>query len=98
MRRTKAVKAADSITERLALRPLALATNGKPANGLFSLPGGVVELSTQIVPSAPEGDLREPVTVSGDDGSVAAALVETTVEHPPTVEATIDGCGIKATA
>ncbi len=38
------------------------------------------------------------MTVSGDDGSTAAAVVVTTVEHPPTLAATISACTVTATA
>ena len=38
------------------------------------------------------------MTVTGNDGSAAGAVVETTVEHPPTIAATIDGCRVSADA
>src|SRR5262249_31986751 len=61
-------------------------------------PGASAEVDTRILESAPEGDLRIPVTVQGDDGSTAGALVEASVEHPPTVAASISGCSVQATA
>ena len=48
--------------------------------------------------SAPEGDQRIPVTVQGDDGSTAGALVDSSVEHPPTLAASVDACAVQATA
>ena len=68
-----------------------------PPSGTLA-PGAVTELDTRILPAAPEGDVRVPVTITGDDGSAAAALVVSTVEHPPTLAATITGCVVKATA
>jgi hypothetical protein len=61
-------------------------------------PGAATELDTRILDSAPEGDLSIPVTVQGDDGSAAGALVEASIEHPPTLAASITGCSVQATA
>lgn len=44
----------------------------------------------------PEGDVRASVRVTGDDGSVAMTAVAGTVEHPPDLGATADGCRVTA--
>lgn len=43
---------------------------------------------------APEGEVRALVTVAGDDGSAAATTVEGTVERPPDLTASADGCRV----
>lgn len=44
----------------------------------------------------PEGEVRASVIVSGEDGSAAAAVVEGTVERPPDLGASADGCRVTA--
>ena len=69
----------------------------RPTSGRLAA-GAVVEIVTQVTATAPEGDLRSTVTAIGDDGSATGAVVETTVEHPPTLAASIEGCSVTATA
>ncbi|MGH9178955.1 MAG: hypothetical protein ACRD0N_10430, partial [Acidimicrobiales bacterium] len=45
---------------------------------------------------APEGEVRASVRVSGDDGSAAAVRVGGTVERPPDLGASADGCTVTA--
>ena len=45
---------------------------------------------------APEGEVRASVRVSGDDGSAAAVSVGGTVERPPDLGASADGCTVTA--
>ncbi|MGH9281676.1 MAG: hypothetical protein ACRD0S_01935, partial [Acidimicrobiales bacterium] len=47
---------------------------------------------------APEGEVRASVRVSGDDGSAAAVTLGGTVERPPDLGATADGCRVTAVA
>ncbi|HZN15767.1 MAG TPA: hypothetical protein VFB78_15975 [Acidimicrobiales bacterium] len=54
-------------------------------------------LTTRVLTSSPEGRLRTTVTVTGDDGSAAAAAYQTTVERPPDLAASVDGCTVTAT-
>jgi hypothetical protein len=68
-----------------------------PAAGRL-VPGEVVELATVVQTAAPEGQLRTSVTITGNDGSAAGAVVETTVEHAPTIAATIEGCRVNVDA
>jgi hypothetical protein len=58
--------------------------------------GDTVVLTTRVQPSSPEGALRATVTVSGDDGSAAAAVYETTIERPPDLATTTEGCVVRA--
>jgi len=46
--------------------------------------------------SPPEGDVRASVRVTGDDGSATMAAVAGTVEHPPDLGATAEGCRVTA--
>ena len=46
--------------------------------------------------SPPEGELRTVVRVEGDDGSAAAVALTGTVEHPPDLGASADGCRVSA--
>ncbi len=46
--------------------------------------------------SPPEGDVLASVRVTGDDGSAAMTAVAGTVEHPPDLGATADGCRVTA--
>lgn len=53
-------------------------------------------LRVRSLGTAPEGEVRAAVRVSGDDGSAAAAVLSGTVEHPPELGATADGCRVTA--
>jgi hypothetical protein len=46
--------------------------------------------------SPPEGEIRTVVRVEGDDGSAAAVALTGTVEHPPDLGASADGCRVSA--
>ncbi|MGI8683897.1 MAG: hypothetical protein ACR2MO_02135 [Acidimicrobiales bacterium] len=63
-------------------------------------PSGRLEAGAQQVlvlrGSPPEGDVRASVRVTGDDGSATMAAVAGTVEHPPDLGATADGCRVTA--
>lgn len=59
-------------------------------------PGGMQSL--RLRGSPPEGEVRASLKVSGDDGSAAAAALAGTVERPPDLGASADGCRVTATA
>jgi hypothetical protein len=61
-------------------------------------PGQTAHITTTVLPTAPEGTQAVTLTITGDDGSAAALRVEATVNHPPQVGATVDGCTVTATA
>ena len=44
----------------------------------------------------PEGEVRTAVRVAGDDGSAAATTLSGTVEHPPDLGASAEGCLVTA--
>lgn len=68
-----------------------------PASG--KLDGGrSARLTVRLNRSAPEGELRVDVGITGDDGSATVVHLDDTVEHPPTVAATVDGCHVSASA
>jgi hypothetical protein len=60
-------------------------------------PGASAMLRPRVLRGSPEGALRSLITVSGDDGSAAAAMYTTTVEQPPDLAADVDGCVVNAT-
>jgi hypothetical protein len=64
-----------------------------PAEGQLG-PGTTQVL--QLDGDAPEGEVRASVRVSGDDGSAAAVQVGGTVERPPDLGASADGCTVTA--
>lgn len=68
----------------------------RPAEGVLD-PGASVSLTPRVRANAPEGALRSLITVSGDDGSAAAAVYTTSVERPPDLAAAIDKCAVTAT-
>jgi hypothetical protein len=68
-----------------------------PASGRLA-PGQTAHITTTVLPTAPEGPQAVTLTITGDDGSAAALRVEATVNHPPQVGATLDGCTVTATA
>jgi hypothetical protein len=68
----------------------------RPADGRLDA-GQTALLITRIQKSSPEGALRTTVTVTGDDGSAAAAVYETTIERPPDLATLANGCVVSAT-
>jgi hypothetical protein len=66
-----------------------------PAEGRLDA-GASSTLSLRISSTAPEGDLRAALQISGQDGSATVVRVETDVEHPPDVAATVDACTVSA--
>ncbi len=68
----------------------------RPAAGKLEA-GQTFSLLTRVLPSSPEGSLRTTVTVTGGDGSAAAAIYETTIERPPDLATSIAGCSVTAT-
>jgi hypothetical protein len=68
-----------------------------PAGGRLAT-GGTATATARVASTSPEGPVQATVTVSADDGSAAATTYATTVERPPDVAASIDGCSVTATA
>jgi hypothetical protein len=66
-----------------------------PSSGTLT-PRHVSEIQVTLGDGAPEGDLRTDLEVSGDDGSTLLVRVRGSVEHPPTIAATADGCTVTA--
>lgn len=66
-----------------------------PADGRLP-PGGTSTLQLAISPDAPEGELKASVRITGVDGSVGVVRVASTVERPPDVAASVDGCVVVA--
>lgn len=54
--------------------------------------------SLRLRGSPPEGEVRASLKVSGDDGSAVAATLSGTVERPPDLGASADGCRVTAAA
>jgi hypothetical protein len=67
----------------------------RPSTGTIA-PGAVFAVRSRVLPSSPEGMLRATVTVTGDDGSAAATVLETNVERAPDLAASADGCAVTA--
>lgn len=59
--------------------------------------GETSTLRLAIGADAPEGDVRGAVRITGAEGSVTLIRVTTTVERPPDVAATADGCAVTVT-
>jgi hypothetical protein len=67
----------------------------RPGRG--TLPAGATAaLTARVLSSSPEGPIRTTITISGDDGSAAAAVYTTTVERPPDIAPAAAGCAITA--
>lgn len=66
-----------------------------PADGRLA-PGGTSTLRLTVSPDAPEGELKAAVRIAGVDGSVGVVRVAATVERPPDVAASVDGCVVVA--
>jgi hypothetical protein len=66
-----------------------------PAQGRLE-PGGDVAMQLVVGPGAPEGDIRSAVRVTGDDGSTTVVRLATTIDRPPDVAATAEGCTVTA--
>lgn len=64
------------------------------AGGLAA--GAASELRLVVAPDAPEGDLRAAVRITGVDGSVTVVRLASTIERPPDVAASADGCVVVA--
>lgn len=70
--------------------------SSSPSSGKLAA-GATVALRIVLAREAPEGDVRGSLRVSGGDGSAAVIRVTTSVEHPPDVAATANGCDVAAT-
>jgi hypothetical protein len=66
-----------------------------PSSGTLT-PRHTSEIEVTLGDGAPEGELRTDLAVSGDDGSTVLVRLRGSVEHPPTVAATADGCTVTA--
>ena len=69
----------------------------QPAAGRLAA-GDTAILDVHILPSAPEGEIEATVSITGDDGSATATKLLTTIEHPPVITASVDGCRVTASA
>jgi hypothetical protein len=67
-----------------------------PAEGTLE-PGRSETLQLSVTPAAPEGDVSGAVRVTGTDGSDAVVRLSTTVERPPQLAATAQGCHVVVT-
>ncbi len=67
-----------------------------PAGGTLEA-GETSTLRLSIAADAPEGDVRGAVRITGAEGSVTLVRLMTTVERPPDVAATADGCAVTVT-
>ncbi len=59
--------------------------------------GETATLRIAIGADAPEGEVRGAVRITGAEGSVTLIRLTTTVERPPDVAATADGCAVTVT-
>lgn len=59
------------------------------------LPPGATQV-LRLQGSPPEGEVRAAVRVSAGDGSAVAATLVGTAEHPPDLDALVDGCEVQA--
>lgn len=66
-----------------------------PTSGRVA-PGQTAYAVVQVLPSSPEGLLRSSVTVTGNDGSVAAADLRWIVEREPELETSLAACAVRA--
>jgi hypothetical protein len=67
----------------------------EPSSGTLT-PRHASEIEVVLGDDAPEGELRTDLAVSADDGSTVLVHLRGSVEHPPTVAATADGCTVTA--
>ena len=67
-----------------------------PAGGTLEA-GETSTLRLSIAADAPEGDVRGAVRITGAEGSVTLVRLMATVERPPDVAATADGCAVTVT-
>ena len=67
----------------------------EPSSGTLT-PRHTSEIEVTLGEGAPEGELHADLAVSGDDGSTVLVHLRGSVEHPPTVAATADGCTVTA--
>lgn len=59
--------------------------------------GETATLRLAVGADAPEGEVRGAVRITGAEGSVTLIRLTTTVERPPDVAATADGCAVTVT-
>ncbi|HVF33005.1 MAG TPA: hypothetical protein VM933_08210 [Acidimicrobiales bacterium] len=67
----------------------------RPAEGTLQ-PGASTVLRLVVSSDAPEGDVRGAVQITGRDGSATVVRVATTIERPPDLAATAEGCDVRA--
>lgn len=67
----------------------------EPADGRLA-PGSTSTLHLAVAPDAPEGDLRGVVRIAAVDGSVSVVRLASTIERPPDVAASVEGCVVFA--